>query len=318
MKNYLDPRVYCYTDGEWESEAFVDRFSDFLSLIQEAEKEEKKVGSEKLLHFRLESDAVEQIYSSNPFLAQPCAKPFYQQQFNNLFLPAILRRIDTCSTASCESHPQNAKTLPCLIMPAIKPSQVFLDQLSLCAICGDNEERCLIHHSGAPSINLPSDFFHKVVDLSSKGLLNILDAWTLFPQYPKRHREEYLRLAVAVERAQREEDDPTWKATKLSNISVTENFWPSFDKADFLGLDENYIRQIIYTLLQISTGKDETVCEHRMIGQSVGKNHEKYNKWNAYVFKMGASDQDKRCSRIYFAKTSSGILLDEYEPDAHP
>ena len=320
MITYLDPCVYCYDNDEWQNELFVDRFLHLLELFSDLNDEEKLLGHNRILNFRVSDDFEEQIYTSNPFLSNGSPKPFYQNQFQNIILPEILKRSITCPIDFCEQACVINKSPPAISSERIDKaaSRAFVNHLSLCAKCGANAPAQLIYFNNSISIEDPSGYFEFISNLATDNLSHIIQIPTILPFSSKINQLNYLKLSLRCGHFQKMRSDPSWRGTNLSNVQVTENFWKSITQANFQGLEKEYHQRIFYTILQVACGKDETASEHRMVSQFIGTGHNKKNKWNAYVFKMGATDQDKRCSRLYFAKTVDGILLDAFEPNAHP
>jgi hypothetical protein len=112
-------------------------------------------------------------------------------------------------------------------------------------------------------------------------------------------------------------EDATWREHSVCKAILHENFLPSITRADF-GADERiYHSRVVYSLLQILSGRNCTINEHSMNPEKIWFDKKWHGKWNSYVFRNGPSDIDSRCSRIYYAKVDGGVLLYEYNGDAH-
>lgn len=316
MRLYLDPHAYCYEPDEWVSEAFARRFADLLDLMVAFKATEERVGGDHLFRFRWSTELAAGLYETYPFLTKP-PKPFYQQQYQNTIFPELVRRMIECPDESCLGKTGTARPVPAGGPGTGALGAEFIRLLGQCAICSRTEAPCLVYHPDRCGVARPSAFFDREIALDHDEHLRLLDAGALFPIDPCERAAARLDLAVDVELAERQASDPTWADRQRARIATTELFWRSLHSADFQGRKALYATRLVYVILQIATGRDETISDHRMVNQTIRHEGRRHGRWNAHVFQSGANDQDRRCSRVYYAKTADGVLLDEFQPDAH-
>lgn len=317
MRNYLNPTVFAYTDAEWDAFSFVGRLNDlvdFLVLCNELEEEHGRLYD--LVRLRTSRSLMDFVYLLNPFMSQPGAAPHYQTLYRSRILPELLRRFDYCPTGPCGALA--AVPLPAPVAPpgASALLQSFVDECALCAMCGSGADATLITHADAEALP-PAGFFRHSINLDHPDVVALADPVSIFPWVECDDQDQRVTIAIEAALGQRRLTDATWNQYTASPLQIQPSFWRSLRQADFGELEMHYKQRIISCLTQLACGRSVDTQEHRMIGMQVNHGGANYQKWNAYVFQMTAGPQDRRCSRIYFARTGAGIVLNEYDPDAH-
>lgn len=317
MRAYLDPKSYIYTEEEWDNFSFAGKLDELLSALDRMTELEKRWGSLwSLFKFRVDEGHLAEVYESVPFLEGADCGAYYKQQFRRAILPDLLRRFEYCPR-SCEGLRDDPLQLPAPANDNDDVAARFIRSLEVCAICSDTRGTCIFRTAAAYSTVPGSSFFQVELLLGDSDPLRCLTAADLLPLEGKPGDDDKLKLALTVELSKLAAQDPAWQNLAVGDLSVAEEFWASLRHADFRGADAQYKERIVYTILQLVTGRDVTANEHAMNGQVVHVAGVNQQKWNAYVFQMGASDQDRRCSRIYYTKSGAGIRLYEYEGNAH-
>lgn len=333
MATYLDPILYIYDNDEWESYGFVDQFEALISALLHFDKIELENDAVlRLFRFRSSERLELAMYERNPNANQPQIQEFYRRQFMCSILPALIRRIDPCPSAKCGRGSTDLKASP---PPPVcdqrEVSQFFHDMLRICSTCSHDGPRKLILHEGYRSLDAGSAFFNTEISLPSRATVNsdpsaakkiyitAADPVALFPGSADLSTAvAKLRFCVECNYEILKSSDSQWGIYNLGELSAADSFWIAINRADFKGFDAHYVARILYAITQIVCGRDITISAHRMEGSIVNYCDTKHTLWNAYVFKMGANAQDRRCSRIYYIRTSSGAVLWDFEPDAHP
>ncbi len=270
----------------------------------------------KVFRFRCSSSVRDQIYKLNPFLNNPVRSNYYLNIFRSLILPELLRRIEYCPSVVCETGQPSNEVPPQARDEAKAILASFTDDLSVCALCCDCSATCLVTHDDCDKSLDHNDYF-KIVITSSDEILAAGDPNAAFPWRAGQNDEARLRLALDIRLAQRKVEDASWAAHTLGVVRVSERFWPSLRNADFGDEPSKYRDRIIDLLVQLACGRNVDTHEHRMVSERIRVDNTNFGRWNAYVFQSGASQIDRRCSRVYFAKVAGGIFLDVYDPDAH-
>ena len=316
MIKILDPVSYTYNQQEWESRQFVDRLEDLTTfLIKVEEFEELVERSDRLIRFQAAAEALENIYEENPFINSPVIPNYYQMQFGSAILPRLLRRFDVCGERACDLKDE-IDILPLGIADAI--AERFVASLAPCAMCRKSSTRFLYRHRDKCSISDARGFFSGEVDIGTDEYLSHVDFAELFPREGARSsKSRLLSEAVAGLFKLKIATDMAWRGKRLGNIHFHDEFWPSVERSDFGDCAREYGERIISSILQAACGYDVNIFDHRMEAWSVRHSNQNHGVWNAYVFRSGPSDRDRRCSRLYYAKIDGGILLYRYEPDAH-
>jgi hypothetical protein len=308
---FLDPNTYCYTRDEWAGGAALDRLEALLDLVNEIDTAERHIEAEKRVSFILPDDLLLRLYNENPYLNDP-PNPHYFRIFTNKILPALQRRKTAMleELSGIEILSEHIDTDSCVAEDALNS---FLNSIS-------TEEASRItyaYHPHRVSIQLGSGCFEGEVPITDVNGAYFVDYNNLFPIHEKRNPAKALKEAASIFLERLSLGDSTWKSYSMAGIVIHEDFIPSLSKADFRGDADKYQTRIVYAILQILVGRPITTSEHSMKPQTISFGDAKHGKWNAYVFKSGPSPIDTRCSRIYFAKVTGGVLFFRYEEDAH-
>lgn len=318
MRNYINPSVYAYTDSEWREFEFVDRMLglvEFLDRCLDVEKPHDK--QYDLIRFRASDDLLAEIHLMNPFITDGAAAPHYQQQYRSAILPGLMRRLRYCPDDGCQGYAINSRAgVVVEFPPPTRLSNTFIAECALCSICAHPDPTCLITHEDADAFQSQGSFFDHVVDVSTEAL-GLIDPLGAFPWQADENEEALFGLAIRANYERLKIIDPTWAQQAPLNVVIAPSFWRTLRSSNFGDLELHYKRRIIYSLTQILYARSIDINDHRMGGQVVSYENSNLRKWNAYVFQMGAGPQDRRCSRIYYAKRQGVIILSEYEPDAH-
>ena len=316
MRGYLDPRLYLYSEQEWKSQSFIPRLDALIKLIQDIEELEADGGipADQGMRFMSCDRLTDQLFTSNPFKNDP-TRPFYFQQFSSTILPYILRKSRSCATEAC--LPIGAiQVVATPTDPSDQRDTAFATQLDQCVSCSRGDQKTLIRFTADECLTNASSIFERVVSLPTEGALSGYDAANLLPLTDGEGASDLLNFAVSAYAATESAGNPTW-SKKLTKLVPTDSFWRSLSRADFRGCEETYRRRICRTLSQIALGIDLDIHAHGMTNKTFLYLGRKIGMWNAYVFQMGCTDQDRRCSRIYYGYSHGTVVLHEYEPDAH-
>ena len=335
MKCFIDPQLYIYTDDDWVNYSFVDRLQSLINALEDFEKIEKGIGNlYKTFRFLVSDVLQERIYSHNPFVNEPNINSFYPRQFKTRVLPELLRRLDAdldldgLNTDLCTT---GTGTIPDVQEPSDEIKQDFRASVSLFETIYGGSERLLVYSEGHRSLQECKTFFNPEVHLPTSELrerdptsaenqhLKATDpVRLLWDATQSTLASARLRCAIVCKYLHLKQTDPEWERFRVGPVDATEEFWRTIRDTDFHRRPRLYIERILYAVTQISCARDVTINAHRMEGQRVSYKGVNSVFWNAYVFKMGATDTDKRCSRIYYIRTSSGAVLMKFDPDAHP
>lgn len=317
MRAYLDPTLYAFTVEEWRDYAFVSRLDDLLASLQKFSEWEKLVDLlYKIFRFRGSEESLNAVYNLNPVLNDPERPLFYVQQFQNSILPEILRRTDYCPSESCLQECVGSCTPPSVAEAASDRIKAFASDLAVCAGCGDQSIACLLTHGNAEGGLADNDFFSLEIDLPDDALA-VASPVDVFPWNSSEHSDERLSLALEARIAQLRIIDPTWSSFSLSPLVVATEFWTRLRREDFGAAERLYKERIVDVLVQIAANRDVDLHQHRMVSEHYVVAGARRGKWNGYVFQSGPTAEDRRCSRIYFARLPQGAYIAEYEPDAH-
>jgi hypothetical protein len=303
---------------EWEDRSFEPRLLAILELLTAAKDFEKEHQIDMpLLQFRANARETELVYGYNPFQNDPPIPEYYVRQFLSEILPGLIRRFTYCPKAQCEIGTQ-ARVSP---NPSVEDDQLadsFAAGLALCAVCGDERETCLLTHPDRQSFDTGSGFFDHIIEISASAALSTLETPVVFPDPgDEATRSLHLMAALRIRKAELSRSDPNWNAFPLRPIRYSDAFWNEIRNADWMGNEIRYQRQLIDSLLQVSAGRSTSSNLHRMTGQTITIDGQSKAKWNAYVFQSGATALDRRCSRIYYANTETGVYVNEFNIDAH-
>lgn len=318
MRNYINPSAYAYSNAEWNAFSFVDRLNDLIEFMLRCKNYEGQYKrAYDLVRFRSSDVVMDQVYLLNPHTSAPSAAAHYQQLYRSRIFPELLRRIDHCPVGPCGGLAAAPLPAPVALAPSTPVIQAFVDECGLCAICGSRADAALITHSDAQQLGAPQAFFRHVLLLDHPDMAALVDPVDVFPWVKCEDQDQLVAIAIEAALSQRRLADATWNRYRPSQIVIQPSFWRSLRQADFGDLEMHYKQRIVSCLTQVICGRSVDTQEHRMVNQSINVNGANQNKWNAYVFQMTAGPQDHRCSRIYFARTAQGVVLSEYEPDAH-
>lgn len=317
MRVFLDPRLFLFTEQEWEEYTFVERMSALLRLLQQCERIEKQAGLLfRVVRFRLPEALQSYIHEMNPMVNRPEQRTQYRTQYLREILPSLMKRFDICPDARCEQQTINRLT----VAQAASDMDIcenFAAELRLCAECGDSRPTVLIYDEDAKSLIARSGFFAHEHKSKQIDVLSIIDPTEFLDLDTLAGRDRRIALAIEILRANYSSTIPQLSSRSISNLNFSQDFWMQFTRTDFRSAYDLYLNRILFVLLQIATNIDIDASLHCMTSQTINYKGVNLQKWNAHVFKMGPSDQDRRCSRIYYANTSEGILIQTFEPDAH-
>lgn len=312
MNIFLDPNTYCYTNEEWVDGSALDRLEHLLEFITDIEDFERQLEVEdQVSSFIIPDDILASSYSMNPLINTP-SNDFYFRQFTTKILPKLMsRRVDFCDDDIVDSDYINDIRLhDCILNDEVL---LFLSTTKRHTL-----KKFMYAYDGhRRSLQSGIKIFEDEIAIEHVRGRFVLDPCSMFPLSEKNDPKTVIYAAVCIAKERHSKFDPTWKKFKLSPILLHEYFVPSISQTDFLHFKRQYEERIIFALLQISAARIITTKEHTMKPQKIEYNNGSYGKWNAYVFQNGPNDRDTRCSRIYFAKISGGILLYNYEGDAH-
>lgn len=316
MIKILDPAVYLYSASEWEQRDFIPRLEDFTEFLIKIEEFEDLIDrGDRLVRFQSNPESIDNIYLENPFVNSPSIPNYYQMQFSAAILPRLLRRLDVCGEAACDLK-NEVDELPLPAANAI--AEQFVAGLAPCALCHNGPHRSLYFHPGKCSVVDERGFFSTRARVDTNEYLRDLDLAGLFPLNGGHALKS--RQLVAVTNGLFELKKLTelaWRRQRLGSIKFHDDFWPSIERADYGENPKHYHARILSSILQAACGYDENIVDHRMETRVVRYENQNHGVWNAYVFRSGPSDRDRRCSRLYYAKIDGGVLLHRYEPDAH-
>ncbi len=271
-----------------------------------------------LLTFKSNANEAASIFNHNPFINDPPIPAYYVRQFRQKILPELLKRFVYCPQSRCLGAAEQTRSKPAAAVPGDEIVEPFVSGLELCCGCSDPRQTCLITHSERLGIDPANDFFDLTIEAGGGKELSAISAIGVFPN-PKdaERRQSQIMIALELEKRRLLNTDPEWSRYPIRDLSISGSFWTALQNADWGELEERYKSQITSALLQIACGRSTSSNLHRMVGQTVTIGTTLHPKWNAYVFQSGASDQDRRCSRIYYASVGSEVHIVEYDPDAH-
>lgn len=312
---YIDTHLYLFSDDEWEGNLFVDKLSALTDLLLAVGSlDDRLAGALPPIMFEATDNLQELVFSTNPFINYP-DRSFYHAQYNRSVLPEILRRFQSCPKADCSQGPCPAALVIARSVddPRDPP---FADHVNLCLECSSKLPMRLIRYAADTAIDGQDEAFDRIIRLPDESPLRILTAGSLLP-LEKGHRDRgLLNLAVEAFLAEESAHEKAW-ALPIRALRPTDNFWRSLHAADFGDSADLYAWRILRSLAQLAIGVDFDINAHGMTSKTFSLDGSSIGMWNAYVFRSGASDQDRRCSRIYYGYQDNSIVLHEYEPDAH-
>ncbi len=308
---FLDPNVYCYSEREWEGGAALSRLDRLLEIIFEIDESEVRIEAEQSVKFILPDELLLEAFEMNPTINDP-PNSFYNRLFTNRILPALMRRRET-SELTDETGVNLADHLVPADSVANDGIRSFLGSISLI------QAKSIVYAYHSQRVSLPSStgFFYDEVPICSVPGCYFVDHHRLFPIEEKSNAERAVAESIRILRERLKKKDSTWARYNTVNVRLHDYFVPSVAKSNFRDQQFEYRERIVYSLLQIATSRSVTTRQHSMKPQKINYNSKSHGKWNAYVFQNGPTDRDTRCSRIYFAKISGGIVLFDYDEDAH-
>lgn len=307
----LDPNTYCYTNEEWAGGDALDRLDKLLNFITEIDDSENILDAHDLVSFLLPDDVLARSFSMNPTANQP-PNNFYHRMFTSQVLPALMRRR--------KNHEFSPPCGPALSERVYQDDCVAdADFMSFLSEIDVTEAHSIIYayHEQRVSLKIPSELFQDDVPINSVHGRFFVCHRNMFPLEEKKNTAASIHEAICVLKEKLGRFDPTWNDFQVASIFLHDDFLPSVAKSNFREFVYDYQERIIFSLLQVATSRSVTTKEHSMKPQKVMFRGQSYGKWNAYVFQNGPSDRDTRCSRLYFAKVSGGVLLFMYDEDAH-
>lgn len=308
---FLDPNLYCYTREEWAGGDALVRLDSLLDVLVNIERSERLLETVDNVSFLLPDDLLLFSYEANPNVNDP-PNSHYFRLFNSRIMPMLQRRMgalnleNACDKALSEYIGVDS----CVAEQALV---AFLESVS----CTEVEKVVYAYHPQRTSIKKGSQVFCDEVAVDRVCGSYFADYRKVYPLASKHDPIAALNEAISILNIRLAYKDPTWLNFRLSRIFLHEDFIQSVEKADFRAFTSEYEDRILYAILQVATSRNVTVQEHTMTGQKVRYSGQDHQKWNAYVFQMGPNAQDVRCSRLYFSKIKGGVLLFNYEPDAH-
>lgn len=311
MKIFLDPNTFCYSPEEWEGTAAFDRMRRLISFLENLAIEEERLEVKAKVKIWLNDSIMVAAYGLNPTINTP-PRPFYLRQYTSKLLPALMRRkfAPEMPQPGAIRASDVLQILDCVIEEALICA---LDEVSVTEI----SNFAFLFDSSRVSLGVAPNVFSAELDIDGENGRCFLDECDLFPLTDKSSPESAIVAAVEVLKSKLASEDPTWDDYSVSRAFLHEAFLPSVRRADWRSSEMIYYPRIIYALLQILTGRNLTINEHSMSPQRIQYAGGSHGKWNAYVFRNGPSEIDTRCSRIYYAKIDGGVLLYEYDGDAH-
>lgn len=310
----MDPSFFLFSDAEWVDMSFVDRFAnvvDFLQRVRERESQTSLIGQSLKLH--MSEDIIEHLHSSNPALNNP-PRPHYFNQYKSIVLPELLRRANVCTGDSClpigasliQAIPTDNQSLTDLL---------FADHLNTCLSCSRKDKKCVLR-SARCSIENDNQVFEISADLDTASIDALIDPIEVLPIGDEGNRLARLEQAVASFVAISGLSDAQWRGRKIAKLEIGDEFWATYRQAEF-HLNRVYAKRLCSVLSQVATGLNIDTNAHGMAPEKFTHNNKAIGKWNAYIFKMGPSAQDQRCSRLYYGFSGGSLVLYRYEPDAH-
>lgn len=311
MSIFLDPNIYCYSIDEWQQGSALDRMHHLTTFLESLIIEEDRLEAKNQVELWISDILMSATYEMNPNINTP-PNGFYFRQYVSKLLPTLLRRkitleapaVGACRVSEC------LNIHDCVIEEAL----IFaLDEIST----EDATKITYIFDSSRVSLTLGGGIFSAEFEINEVTGRRFLDECDLFPLSSKACPDTAIVAAAEVLKDKLLTDDATWSEHSVSKAILHENFLPSIARADFGNEERIYQRRIVYSLLQILAARNLTINEHSMNPEKIWFDRKWHGKWNAYVFRSGPSDIDSRCSRIYYAKIDGGVLLYEYNGDAH-
>lgn len=314
MRPYLDPGLFLFSDEEWLNMTFVDRFADvvdFFQRLREREGQASLIGQSVKLH--ISEDVLEYLYSSNPALNDP-PRPHYFNQYKSVILPELLRRAIVCADESC--LPAGTSTVQAVPFDNENLTDLlFADHLNMCLACARDDNKCVLRNDRC-SIANDNEVFEVSASLASVSLDILIDPMEVLPTGNEDNRLERLEQAVASFVATSAISDAQWRGKTIARLEIGDEFWATYRQAQF-HLNPIYAKRLCAVLSQVATGLNIDISAHGMAPEKFTHNNKAIGKWNAYIFKMGPSVQDQRCSRLYYGFSGGSVVLYRYEPDAH-
>lgn len=315
MKLFLDPRLYVYGEEEWENRSFEPRFEALISMFTDVDEIENNLNL-PIFRFKASDKLYDLIFGNLPYTS--AENGYYHIQYVNIIYKNLMRRFDFCP---CSGGQTNRKgRLPNSVAPEDHIVTAFIESLRECVDRGCLYDSSYVFYFGERgSCVAKDDTFGRFVDIGSQSVLSALDPVEFFPTAGNSNKEELLNFSLKIMHNKLKERDPRWTEFELRRVVLTDRFWNSFYSykygADVLRL---YIERILYSIVQVASNIDIDIEKHDMSPQSISYEGVNRHKWNAYVFKMRASSNDQRCSRIYYSHVGEIILADEFDGDAHP
>lgn len=308
-----------YEAPDWTNNSYVDRLAALVNCLREMSEFERAHDSiGKIFQFHAAHALKGKVWEYNPFKNDPPATPFFRNMYFSSIYPELMRRLCSCP-ADNMCNLLRDESLELLATGAAEFDRIFQDELSVCSVCGNNQPRLLIYASSRTSVSPESSFFSHAINLvDAYDITDAVSHSELWPDMNNRpKRAQQLRAALEKLHREKGKHDASWRDRAISEVRCADSFWLDLYAADFAQYEHEYRERILYTILQIATRRDIDIEEHEMIHEDIWLGGERFRKWNAYVFQMGPSADDRRCSRIYYAKSDDVIYLCEFCPDAH-
>ncbi|WP_158014052.1 hypothetical protein [Sphingomonas sanxanigenens] len=294
--------------------SFVDRFADvvdFMLRVRERESQISLIGHSLRLH--MSEDILEHIHTSNPSLNKP-PRPHYFNQYKSIVLPELMRRATICSDESCppidtsvaQAIPTDDQSLTDLL---------FADHLNMCLSCSKNDSKCVLRGARC-SIANDNHVFEFSAYLNDASIDALIDPIEVLPVGDEDNRLARLEQAIASFVAVSGLSDAQWRGRTIAKVEIGDEFWATYRQAQF-HLNRVYAKRLCSVLSQVATGLNIDTNAHGMTPEKFTHGGKAIGKWNAYIFKMGPSAQDQRCSRLYYGFSGGSLVLYRYEPDAH-
>lgn len=321
MRKYLDPVYLAVSEEAWQSRRYFEIFQSLNSLLREIEEIERDTDNlHQLVKFKFSQGLLAEIYQNNPFKNQPEVQEHYTKFFKDKIIPELGRRFEYCP-GLCTPQSENSQF--CKFTNELVPEDVLNEWnllLEKCFFCNDPDLLCLVSPPASQTVMVePDDISITEKMLVAKDVKQLFNVTDFLSQniVDDSLRENRITQAIGICYSQSVLRDG-WNSDLIpQDYEFNENFWQSLTRGKLLNETRSYQERFIRSMTQIVYDLDIDIRKHKYQGDKIAVGSTKYAKYSADVFKMGQSNIDKRCSRIFYCKVSKKVHFYEYDPDRH-